>query len=467
MKTTYSFNSSKGFTIIEAVVVTIIIAILIAFLVPLYQHMIMQSNFSTLMPVGRTVVSAQEAYYLNAGHYADALDGLDINYKDDKDKISLAFSNEEGFDFVMLRHQDVPNNAYIMYFEKSENFPGNVHCEAKTNDSNAMWLCEEGLAGTALEHGSISGTDYTTFILSGESADGHFTKTYYSTSNVTLTNGDSCISANGSGCTNVEASGESTCVVESGGSGCANSTFSDNSTCEAQSGSGASCQDSTFTGNSSCEANSAGSCAGSNFSSSTCEASGGNNACGAQSTYTNGSICYGNKPGVDRPNNSCGNSIFRDSTCTIAENATSGYICGQNQYHNSLCYSGPNGGCGGNSSYYSGSKCYGNSSDSCDKSTFEEGSYCYGEAGGGCKGSTFKHAVCDGKKANSCTGNVYQNNTVCYARAKGSCTGKNGNSSYQSGSYCDGEYCPAGSPKPNNGGTWQACPNAGNTGRTC
>lgn len=163
----------KGFSLIEILFVVIIVAVLSAIAVTQYQTAVDKSRFAALIPTTKALANAQEVYHLNNGTYTNDMARLDVNMKGatgDEAVLSSGAIVEIGLDdeyrYVKATRENLDNN-YIMYQAHSQNYPGEIHCEALEGSSRAQKLCEN-MGGREISGNLTEG--YTTYILRGTGA---------------------------------------------------------------------------------------------------------------------------------------------------------------------------------------------------------------------------------------------------------------------------------------------------------
>ena len=165
--------NKKAFTLIELLVVVLIIGILAAVALPQYQTAVNKSRYAGLMPLAKSVKDAEEAQLMATGKYTSKLEDLSVQVPgtiDDNtattDHVTIELYNGEGdYDFVKATDTRNPANTFVMYFAKSGNFKGEIHCEAEQNNAKAKQLCLS-YGPTA---GPFTGTDsgYDAYVLQG------------------------------------------------------------------------------------------------------------------------------------------------------------------------------------------------------------------------------------------------------------------------------------------------------------
>ena len=155
----------RGFTLVELLITIIIVGVLAAIAVSAYQKTVLKSRFSAVIPPTKTTAEAQEFHYMREGSYATDTEDLDVKLNNGSNTITV--SDKRTYKYVMGTPGGAENNHYIVYQKHSKRFAGDIHCEAQKDDARANWLCAESLGGTLLT-GSISGSDWLTYLLSGD-----------------------------------------------------------------------------------------------------------------------------------------------------------------------------------------------------------------------------------------------------------------------------------------------------------
>ena len=316
---------NKGFTLIELLVVVLIIGVLAAISVTQYKKSVLKSKYSTLLPLTKALHDSQEMFDLTRGYYTDNFSDLELpgNATVNEDIATVnnntfTLGNNKRHIYIKATKSGL-NNNYVMYQSKSKYFPNEIHCEAKTDNYLANWLCKDELGGTKLDRSLTEG--YTDYVITG-TGNGFFPIDWIDehgtggNSRFNISNGDTCTSTEEYGCWNVNCTN---CSVQANNiySG-ADSKFT-NATCEGNGND--TCRTSSFT-NSTCIGNGKFSCGGGNqtrystFNNSVCI---GNNAKACNgNTFKGNSICYANVEGACGTycsNTGCHESTYEDDAC--------------------------------------------------------------------------------------------------------------------------------------------------------
>ena len=158
------FSSSKGFSLLELLVVVLIIGILASIALPQYKMAVTKSKVASILPLMRRWKDALMEYKLQHGDYGDASVGdiLGVNWPSDwecsqsvecrNDYWGCTGNDNEGGRVYCNHNIDANNHFLIMMYqfddEDYENLRGMMTCEATGNEGEKV--CK-ALGGQLLE----------------------------------------------------------------------------------------------------------------------------------------------------------------------------------------------------------------------------------------------------------------------------------------------------------------------------
>jgi len=146
------YDNNKAFTLIELLVVVLIIGILAAVAVPQYRRAVDKARLMKLVAMTKSVVDAEEAYYLANGTYTKDWDSLAVTLPGTVDSNAITFPDGQSVRLQLAvggavngltAYDEKLSNVHIYAFYANNTlWPGVLACYAYSTDKRAVNLCK-------------------------------------------------------------------------------------------------------------------------------------------------------------------------------------------------------------------------------------------------------------------------------------------------------------------------------------